>query len=437
VKSPITWEKVSGGNGNEYVTLNNGVLSVNNFTGGDNADSVVYERNDTTVTLRATIPNAKGSVLSKMDHIQSINITLKFVLMPVEANPVSRIDVNGDPIELLIGEHESLTARVTVVGRDGGTPILSNGSTVTATDIVWSVSSSYENYVNVVNSAGQSSGTRNYVMGLAAGTAWVRGTIPDTRTGTGSPVTVDVQVIVKERPVTSKTLRFIRAAGPDKLEAIVLVNTKYTGFATVYTPPDNAVSNYTAFINEDKSSTTAYTGRNTGGQPPVWQTGQTGRAWMNDSHKTLYTNNGKFKSAFVGQYVESLDLKLKAGNNGYNIDTRLGTTDEIYADHPVTLGPEGTNKYFIFFMEGDKTRGTSDGSFNPTKVDDNFYFFVDLDKLPEVTRNGAKVVPIFYDSGTNLASIGINFNTSPATNRKYPPLKSNHYTISGYSFDAQ
>ncbi|MDR2434609.1 MAG: hypothetical protein LBD47_08575, partial [Treponema sp.] len=270
----------------------------------------------------------------------------------------------------------------------------------------------------------------------AAGTAQVTGTIPAARAGT-TDKTVSVTVNVSAPPVTSKTLRFIRAAGIDTLEAIVLVNTNYNGFATVYTPSPSAASNYTAYLKENSSNTTAYTGQNTSNQPLLWQTGQTGVPWMNADNKTLYTNNDKFRKAFMlGLDVTYLDIKLKHGNNSYNIDTRLGTASEIYGDYEVVLGPEGENKYFIFFMEGDKNRGTSDGSFNPTKVEENFYFFVDLDKLPEVTRNGEKVVPIFYDSGTNVASIGINFTKSPAANRKYPPLKHNNYKTA-YSFDAE
>jgi hypothetical protein len=435
VKSPITWEKV-GGTGKDYVTLNNGVLEVIPFTGNTVTSSDISARNDKTVTLKATIPNAAGALSSKTDYVRSdITITLKFVTTSEPNNPVSRIDVNGsgDPIELLIGDIASLTARVTVVGNGGDTPIV-NGSAVTAADILWSVSAPSSSYVKVVNSAGQAGGTTNYVMGIAAGTASVTGTIPSTRTGTGSPITVSVPVNVKEPPITSKTLRFIRAAGLDSLDAIVLVNTQYSGYPMMYTPSPTDVSNYTAFINENGSNTTAYTGRNTGGQPPVWQTGQTGHSWMNDANSSLYIADN-FKRAFSsGQYVTYLgNNPLKLGNVGPRFDTRLGTDREIHLDYEVTLGPEGTNKYFIFFMEGDSTRGTSDGSFTPAVINRNFYFFVDLDKLPEVTRNGEKVVPIFYDSYHNLASIGINFNNTPATNRKYPPLRS--YEYDGYSFD--
>jgi hypothetical protein len=228
---------------------------------------------------------------------------------------------------------------------------------------------------------------------------------------------------------TARTLRFIRAGGKDTLASIVFVH-RNTWQGSLVTDSDTS-----AYTGNDHS--TAYGSSRT----PLWQTGQTGIPWATEANQI--GSKSKFEKRFPagpGITYHTAKLGYSSGGSSKKLDSGVGTSKEVFIDITVPFTEGGKDdEYFIFFMEGDKNRGATDGTFNPTAIDKNFFFFVDLEQLPDVTRNGAKVVPIFYDSYWNTPSIGIRFATdaedSPAFNRKYPPLRNKEHDP--YDFNAQ
>jgi hypothetical protein len=387
VQGPLNWT-INGGNGAGLVTLNNGVLSVKNtITASDNGKSV---------TVGLAIPGAGSSGSAKADYQAAFPVTLN-VTQAVPANiPVTSLSASGGAIDLLVGEISvNLTGLVTINPADA----IVNGSAVTKGDITWTVGTG--GYVSLVNAQGAESGTRTYLKGLKAGSTTVTATIVAARTG-GTARTVSIPVTVTAPRPTERIVRIIRPSNPGQTITgatfIKADGSKLTGGRYQW---DGTLPAYSA------GSATV----------PLWQTGQTGKRWA------AYTI-----SAIRREYDDLTSqalFKLYASGSGYSVNLDLSQieiwiTGEKYADITLPFGADGTNKYFVFFFEGTgRASGTGNGS-TDISMSNNYLFYVDLDNLPDVTRNGASVVPIFYNSYTHVAGIGIDFSASPPVNKPTP-----------------
>jgi hypothetical protein len=391
VKGPISWSLYSGET--SAVNLDNGVLSVKSGPSVGDTKSV---------TLRATIANAKGTLSSKTDYTQDFPITLYFENAQPTNEPVTSITWTGGTLNLLVGETVSLSDKVTI---NPPTAIM-NGIPVTAADITWSTSNS--GTAAIVNT--------NSVKGVAPGTVTMAGVILGGRTGSGEKSTGTITVNVTAPRPTQRVIRIIRASGTDTVTSVVFVPKSY--HPSVSLPPD-AYYSLTDDVYSIYWSSLQYMPH------PLSWTGQTGRQWPVDNTQTK-------KAGFLKRYPESdprflyRTINLPKGTTSTKLDTNAGKDIEKYVDVTIPFGPAGSeNKYFVFFIEGDgRVRGTSNGKLDPAYTA-NYYFYVDLDTLPDVTRNGAKVVPIFYDSYHNLGSFGIYGPTM--TNRDLPSVRSKDY----------
>jgi hypothetical protein len=389
VKGPITWSTVSGDTG--YVNLQpNGELQV---LAGPGAGETK------TVTVKATIAGAAGSLGNKVNYTKDFTISLAYISTVPPNVPVTGINWTGGSLTLAVGETVSLSDKVTINPYDA----MVAGIPVTAADITW----------NTTNPATAVIVNGNSVTGVAPGTVTMAGVIPTARTGSGDK-SVSITVTVTAPRPTQRVIRLIRASGHDTVTSVVFVPKSYHGGVSLPTYADYPGGSKAYSIYWQSQST-----------HPLFWTGQTGIQWPTENAQTK-------KAGFIKRYPETdsrflyRTILLPKGSSSTKLDSAAGTATEKYVDVTIPFGPAGSeNKYFVFFIEGDgRVRGTSNGQLDPS-YKENYYFYVDLDALPDVTRNGAKVVPIFYDSYHNLGSFGIE---GPAlVNRNWPSVRSNDY----------
>jgi hypothetical protein len=393
-KGPITWMK-TGGTADSLITLNNGLLTVSgNTTTGDNGKNVY---------IKASIP---GAGADKGTYEQTFTITLQVGTAGPANIPVSSL--SASPLTLPAGNIAGLNGFLKINPQDA----IAGGIPVTHGDISWSVRSGGE-YVSLVNSSGGTSGIRNHVKGLKAGNATVRAVIEAGRAGGSSEKWVDIPVTVTSSSPsgTGRVIRFIRSAGVETVRSAVFVKTTYEGMTINGRAPSRA--QYNLLVKGGIGNDSGLT---------VQQTGWTGFPWTRSGGDD-HTRKDNFKKRFPpGEKVtyHTIDLARSKASGG-KLSPNLGGSNEVYVDVVVPIGPEGENKYFVFFIENDnRVRGTSDGTiWDPARLN-NYYFYVDLDYLPDVVRNGARVLPIFYDDWHNIPAIGIDWSKNPPVSRPKP-----------------
>ena len=243
----------------------------------------------------------------------------------------------------------------------------------------------------------------------------IKATIAADRTGAGKKETT-ISVNVTSSSGGGRVIRFIRSVGHETVKSAIFVKTTYESVPITGSNASQAGVNLSA--EGGKGNDAGLT---------IKQTGWTGVTWAKSGDGGNPSTSNFMKRFPPGQQVTYYTINLaasKAGAGG-KLCPNLGTTNETYVDVVVPMGPEGTNKYFVFFREADESvRAASNGKIWDPPWDKNYYFYVDLDYLPVVTRNGAQVLPIFYDDWHNIPASGsdwtANGGKAPWGNRQTP-----------------
>jgi hypothetical protein len=180
-KSPITWAIVSGG-GSPYVSLNPST-SVFTVTG-------IAPAGNRTVTVRATIQNAAGTITAKAPFSADIQILLAYV-NTVKTQKVTGITLTPRTIEAGDTLDLKTLASLAPVGAN------INGVPITVDDLVWTISGSTGSTLNSgsILTAGQT-----------AGTVTITATLPASKNGgTSRTASTTVTITQTTPPVVDVT----------------------------------------------------------------------------------------------------------------------------------------------------------------------------------------------------------------------------------------
>ena len=409
-KSPINLT-IEGGSSKVTLTTT-GQLTVNN--------TIVEADNNSTVTVKATIPEAAESLTSKIDYTKTFTITLKVSKDTPPTNKVDRIDLTGtagEPLSLMVGETKNLTQKVHLHTSNNQPPQL-NGVLITVNDLVWTISTDPTPIpTGQVTLGGLNS---QDATGRYSGMAYVKATLPPEKNG---GQTATVIVTVKITPPPTRLVRFIALRDTDTIQQIAFVKV-----------PDNDVQYYNVEDNCASASALPHGKVTSGHRPSVWVTGHTGVRWTTVTTVNTQTNiNKKFRELYPNSTATSLEA-LQADGTAFYLTAMLKKGGKSpYSEFKDFVIPSG--RYYIFFVEGDgRVRGyVNTGALDPPEAK-NYLFVVDTNKLEENyvwvtgtrkhvvegTAGASYVLPIGYESYYNHASImksaGINIDLTHDAN---------------------
>jgi len=176
VKSPITWEIVNSGDAQLNSTTwsqTNGLIDITGRKPPSSGNS------DTTIKVKATIPNAAGTIFNKTNFTQPLTITVNFTDLPVKPDDkwATGIKFTGGDVTIKVGELRNLKDLLVIEPSD---------ATVGIDDVDWTISGS-DAYFTLNGSN---------VTGKATGNGIVKAVLPASKNGgTERSVNINVKVI--------------------------------------------------------------------------------------------------------------------------------------------------------------------------------------------------------------------------------------------------